>query len=483
MIVKKNTEKEGYITVYLSLSILVMLSLLFALIEGIRMQTIRFQTECVMDIGLNSIFAEYHQELLEQYDLFAIDTTYGYEAADVNRTESHLLQYMNMNFNVPGKDRIPGYKDLTAIHADNAGLSDISYLSDGEGMVLKYQIIQYMKEKSGLSVADSFFNDEFGKSEEQFNKLEGERKSTKGNIKKILELLNSEREEEENEISIDNPADYIDGMRGSPILSYAIRDSSGISGSRVSLENYISHRNYKKGSSLWKGQSLPDGISDKILFHKYLEEKCGYYQEKKKQGALEYQLEYLLYGKGSDIENISDFAEQLFQIRYVINAAYLFASGSKKAEAGELAAVVTAGIMSPELYEAVKLTILFAWCYAETAQDIRILFDGKAVAKIKNDTTWNIQLSELLMFTSSLDSYKDVPGGKTYYDYLSALLYAKDENIVRMRLMDIMEMDIRNTYGNSFFMMDACIYQLNATVNISSRYGYAYSIVRNYSYE
>ena len=75
MILKKNIQKEGYITVYLSLSLLVMLSLIFTLIEGIRMQTIRFQTECVMDIGLNSIFAEYHRELLDQYDLFAIDTT------------------------------------------------------------------------------------------------------------------------------------------------------------------------------------------------------------------------------------------------------------------------------------------------------------------------------------------------------------------------------------------------------------------------
>ena len=155
MILKKNIQKEGYITVYLSLSLLVMLSLIFTLIEGIRMQTIRFQTECVMDIGLNSIFAEYHRELLDQYDLFAIDTTYGYEQADEERTESHLLQYMNMNFIAPGKDRIPGYKDLTGVHADNASLSDMAYLSDGKGMVLKYQIIQYMNEKTGLSLVDT----------------------------------------------------------------------------------------------------------------------------------------------------------------------------------------------------------------------------------------------------------------------------------------------------------------------------------------
>ena len=62
----RTNKKAGYITVYLSLSLLIILSFIFTLIEGIRMQTIRFQTECVMDMGLNSIFAEYNRELLEQ---------------------------------------------------------------------------------------------------------------------------------------------------------------------------------------------------------------------------------------------------------------------------------------------------------------------------------------------------------------------------------------------------------------------------------
>ena len=170
-------------------------------------------------------------------------------------------------------------------------------------------------------------------------------------------------------------------------------------------------------------------------------------------------------------------------IRYVANAAYLFSSGLRQAEAAELAAAVTAGIAQPQLYEAVKITILFAWCYAESVQDLRILFDGNKVAVVKSDGTWNIELSELLMFTSCLDSYAEAPDGKTYEDYLKALLFIKDEKTLRMRLMDLMEMDIRVTPGNRNFKMDACIYQLNAEVNVSSGYGSGYSISRDYSYE
>lgn len=479
---KKKTQKDGYVTVYLSLSLLVMLSLIFTLIEGIRMQTIRFQTECVMDMGLSSIFAEYHRELLEQYELFAIDTTYGYEQADEERTESHLLQYMNMNFTAPGKDRIPGYKDLTGVHADNGELSQVSYLSDGNGMMLKYQIVQYMKEKTGLSVVDSLIPENLSEKESEYGGLESERSRKHGIIDEILEEINEEREEED-EISISNPADQVEGMKAGSLLSFAVKNSGELSCKQVSLSSCISHRNVTEGAGLWEGQEAPDGILEKVLFQKYLFDQCGYYHEKKDSGALSYQLEYLLYGKSSDIENLNEFADQVFKIRYVTNAAYLFSSASKIAEAGELAAAVTAGIGNPQLYEAVKITILFAWCYAESVQDLRILFDGKQAAAVKSDGTWNIPLSELLMFSSSLDSYKEAEGGITYQDYLESFLFVKDEKTLRMRLMDVMEMDIRQTLGNEHFQMDSCIYQLKATVNISSGYGYGYSISRDYSYE
>ena len=47
---------KGYITVYLSLIVGLLLTLTMTLIEGVRRQTLRFETECVMDAGLNSIF-------------------------------------------------------------------------------------------------------------------------------------------------------------------------------------------------------------------------------------------------------------------------------------------------------------------------------------------------------------------------------------------------------------------------------------------
>ena len=291
------------------------------------------------------------------------------------------------------------------------------------------------------------------------------------------------RQEEKEEVSIENPAEHVENMGKSLMLDLAVKDSSTILCREVWLSDYISHRNYKEGVGLWEEQKMPDGVVNNYLFRKYLMENCGYYGNLKKNSQLGYQLEYLLYGKNNDFDNLDAFAGQVFRTRYVINAAYLFSNSAKVNQAATLAATVTTGIGNPQLREVVKITILFSWCYAETMQDLRILFDGNGVARVKDDSTWNVPLSELLTFTASLDTYHATEGGKTYYDYLSEFVFLKDEKTLRMRLMDIMEMDIRKTAGNRYFRMDGCVYQLAAEVNVTSDYGYGFSIERDYSYE
>ena len=477
-------KKDGYITVYLSLTVAVMLSLVVTLIESIRVQTIRFETECVMDMGMTSIFAEYNRELLKQYGLLAIDTSYGSADAGEERTKSHLLQYLNMNFVAPGASRLTNYKDLTAIHADNADLYDVSYLSDGDGEILKYQIIRYMKEKTGLSYAESIISAiSYSEKEDEYTRLESKKKSSQKKISRILEELNAGRKEGEEEISIDNPADKIDEIQNSVLLELAVKDSNKILRNKIEADKYISHRGYNTKGGLWDTQSPPEGVANHLLLRQYLFDNCGYYGKIKDESVLGYQIEYLLYGNDNDFDNLDDFAKQLFKVRYVINATYLFGNSAKENEARVLAAAVTTGLGSPQLTEAVKMTILFAWCYAETIQDLRILYDGNAVSEIKSDNTWNIPLSELLAFTATLDSYHTSKEGKTYEDYLAGFVFMKEEKIVLERFMDLLEMDIQSTEGNRYFQIDQCIYQLRANVNVSSKYGYGYSIAREYSYE
>ena len=120
-------QEGGYITLYLALTLGVMLSLIFTLIEGVRIQTIRLETEGVMDIGLYSVFGEYNRQLLEQYDLFYIDTTYGEGSPSTDLVEEHLQYYMNQNF----------IKEITGkLSVDNGDVAYfLNHSNDNKGLV------------------------------------------------------------------------------------------------------------------------------------------------------------------------------------------------------------------------------------------------------------------------------------------------------------------------------------------------------------
>ena len=128
------------------------------------------------------------------------------------------------------------------------------------------------------------------------------------------------------------------------------------------------------------------------------------------------------------------------------------------------------------------MTILYAWSYAESVKDIRILLDGNKVPMLKNSENWNTPLSQLLTFTSHLGEYKVLEEGIDYQKYLRFFLTLKSEKEILYRFMDICEMDIRKTQGNEYFQMDGCISAVKAKANVSSRYGYGYEITRTFSY-
>ena len=77
MKVGKRKETSAYITVYFALTLGMIIVLTVTVIEGARKQTIRFETECVTDAALNSIFAEYSRAMLDRYGLLFIDDSYG----------------------------------------------------------------------------------------------------------------------------------------------------------------------------------------------------------------------------------------------------------------------------------------------------------------------------------------------------------------------------------------------------------------------
>ena len=154
-----NKGHNAYVTIYLSLTLGIMLTFVFLLLEAIRNETMKLETEIVMDTGLYSVFGEYHRQLLEQYDLFFIDTSYGQGKPQVSRCEKRLQYYMNENFHKDNQQNSWFMEDLTKLNCDNVSVEKFSLASDKEGQVLKNQIIDYMQNKMGISVMENLISE------------------------------------------------------------------------------------------------------------------------------------------------------------------------------------------------------------------------------------------------------------------------------------------------------------------------------------
>ena len=483
-------QEQGYITCYLALTLGIMLSFIFTLFKAVRVQTIRMETEGVMDIALFSIFGEFHRELLEQYDLFFIDTSYGEGIPKIQRTEEHLQYYMNQNFEKEVVSNWVRNRDLTDLHCDNVSFENYVYASDGEGQILKSQILDYMQHKNGSAVLENRKNRiSTIKLQENSNmNIEGQWDEAERKLQKLVEERKKDfidpETGEEIPIGFDNPASHIREIRAGGTLGLVLTQETQISPMVITPEYYFSHRNPNqgKGEIIYR-ESMLDKASGKILLGEYFLEKCSSYQNPMEKAVLKYQMEYLLHGKESDLENLEATVEDILHIREGINFVYLMTDAEKIKEAEALAWILSAVFLSPEIKDALKVTILFAWTYAESVKDVRILMDGHPLLLIKNKDGWNTPLSQLFAFTSYLGDY-DVPNsGITYEDYVRYFMNIKPEKELLYRFMDLCEMDIRITDSNKYFQMDGCLWNVKAKANVSSGYGYGYQISRSYGYQ
>ncbi len=485
-------------TLYLALSLGVILSLVLAMTEGVRVNAIRTQIECVTDIAGNSALAEYNRQLLEQYDLFYIDTGYGTANPAYANTEAHIRNYMNRNFTLEGVNTLLPYTDATKLYAGEVVIQAAGIATDECGIGLKRQAILYEKDKVGLTLAENVMTnletiagyeeesaqlqEQRRKVDEQINESVNQKEASLPPERQTVETPNGPVEiEVKPKITRDNPADIVNATRGYSILQMVIKDTNAISYQQITPSNYVSGRALHVGSGCQPGITYPNSLFENIVFHEYILEKTGRYTQTLDKSLLKYQTEYILVGADSDEENLKSVVNRLLLFREVANALYLLSDGSKMGEIQVLSTTLSLVCLMPEIEPLVRYSILFAWAYAESVQDVRTLLSGGKVPLMKTSDTWKTGLLDMISFTTNFDD-RTIGEGLSYEDYLRLFLCMTDENTVTMRLMDIIEMDIRQTAGNEHFRLDVCMEFFDVYCAVSSEYGYSYTIQRRYAY-
>ena len=481
-----NAKPGGYMTVYLALTVTVIIALCLALIEGCRYRGISLETECVMDIGMDSILAEYHRELQKQYNLFAIDCSYGSENASTEQTERHLLDYMNRNFSLEDVflEKLL-YRDFFAILAEEAEITKAAFLTDEEGEVFRRIAANAMEDTVGIGLMQQL-TDWLQTIESrglEHQDIAGEKQRID---EEILEY-DGKKTAAGKILHIENPTAALEEKRNSGLLKLVMEEEE-ISSRRIEPETLWEAR-AERGEINHGNLSLEEPekwekFEEKIFFHEYLLRYLGRYGQEKKDGPLWYQTEYVIMGKDNDMENLKGVINRIFIIREAANTLYLTESEEKYAIAEALGEVLAAAMMVPEIAGLLTATLILGWAFAESVYDVKVILAGGKIPLLKNDTTWHYGLSAALLGELSGMSAEELETvqGMAYEDYLRVFLLLCEEKNVSYRAMSMVEQDIRNTPGNRDFRLDACLVEIKMNVKVKSKYGYTFEIERQKSY-
>lgn len=484
-----NRMNSGYLTVYLALTMAVLLSLCLALIEGTRRNAIRMETECVMEIGMNSILAEYHRELFSRYNIFAIDSSYGTINPGCENTKQHLFEYVERNFST--KDIFLSgllYKDFLAIEADTIDVTGVSILTDENGAVFRRRAVQAVKDDCNLTLLEEVLQWMHVVESNGWNDIDiaGQKQSIDEQIEayngKDVQISSTEWAT----VQIQNPTEELEKIRRKGILKQVIKDEASLSSMRLNSEGLIMDRmkreQFNRGNLPVPQLSDWNQLTERFFFQEYLLKYMGRYGSEKKEGVLSYQSEYLLAGKDADIDNLKTTVNRICALREAANAMYLFSDQQKCMEA-ELAATLITGLLQvPELMTLLKVAIILGWAYAESIYDVKILMNGGRVPLLKDAESWHYGIQNALQAAGEADT-AERKEGLSYKDYLRLLLMFVDMDTLTGRAMNMVEGDIRLTPGNSAFRLDACYDRVECRLRIRSRYGYQYEITRLKGYE
>ncbi|MCL2717866.1 MAG: DUF5702 domain-containing protein [Lachnospiraceae bacterium] len=476
---------NGYLTVFLSLSLTLLLGIFFFLIRASFINFSKMKLECVTDIGMNAVLGEYHRELLNQYDLLFIDMSYGTSNGGVHKLENHLSGYINQNLCLE-KNNISSWNRLTL---QNVEITETLKPHHYDGKILRRQACAYISENIKTEVLS-----DLTLQLAQAESLDGtdEMASWQNVMTKIASILslltkearqqalsgNPEAEIEKINITIDNPAEKIFNNANQQ-LDHLVSNSH--KGGNINLSDYYSHRasnnndtnvtidvnvknnpNSNSNSNIEYEASFIDDITSMILFRAYIFEKLGYHKNEKADSLLDYQIEYLIIGTNSDEKNLQGIKARIFSWRLADNVRLYFSDSVKRKEAYTTASAISSLILHPELTHLIANSLLFSWAFADSLDDTDKIIDGGKVPLIKK-------------------SVESTENGLSYYQYLELMLMITSEVKILARVMDIIEMDIRLTSNNQHFRIDLCLESYRATLDYYDRYE-SYSIDRRYGY-
>lgn len=496
--------RKGSVTVFLALMLSLLLSLVCTSIESVRMAAARTQILNSVDIGLYSLFGQYDKTLWEDYDLFFLDGSCGGGMLKMARIYDNMESYMK-----------PVLKENSQkLSVVQGGFTGYRLATDEDGEVFYRQVIRYMQDTLGSQgvqlLLDKIQNrqakvqeaERIGRQAEEGKAIESyetEMDAAARNSQAALEEAQKKAQQEaegnggiqppaefdsgEKPKDIVNPITVIRRIRKMGILELVIPSGKSVSEKTVSKQSLVSGRSLQKGMALFGSLPKDTSYTSQLLFQQYLMGKLGNYREPSANG-LEYQMEYILNGKTSDMENLKDMAKKLLVIREGVNFTCLLADSGKRAQVEALALAIASAFLIPPAAAVIEGALLLCWSFAESILDVRELFDGGRVPLVKNPADWQLSLENLPNLLEGLDSArKGTSDGMSYEDYLQVMLLTQGKAKKLQRGMDMVELTVRGKDGRGNFCLDSCIAAIEVSVDVKANKRKTFTVTKQYCYD
>ena len=197
--------------------------------------------------------------------------------------------------------------------------------------------------------------------------------------------------------------------------------------------------------------NVPKVSANKIILGEYALDKFNYYNKEKNNeitnsGSERLEVERLISGKNSDIDNLKSIIDKVLIIRIAANVLHIYTHADKREVARAFTNAIFLGF-SPLLAEAMFLAVLTAWGTAQAITDVKKLLKNKKVSLFHTEETWSVSISSILDIAKNGagDVGDDDKGvALSYKDYLRILLISTKQADIDNRMAGIIENNIKN---------------------------------------
>lgn len=192
--------------------------------------------------------------------------------------------------------------------------------------------------------------------------------------------------------------------------------------------------------------------TDEYLINQYIQKKFRntYYLAEDHKGYFFSEQEYIISGKASDEQNRKSIRNRIIAMREVMNGLYIESNYEMKEKILAAATVLSAGYAPEE----VALVIAGAWALAESVNDYELLIRGKPVPVLKTEESWAVSLDNVINNKESGCIDTGNTEGDDYNDYIVYLLCLLDDNTKLLRIMDLIQINMRYNYRSDFLLSE-----------------------------